>query len=255
MQKDTRQNQQTGEDIIAGRNAIMEALRANRGIDSLLVARGSRAGKVSDIVAACKEKGIPVKEVAPEKLDHMCRGVPHQGVAAIAAAHTYSTIDDIFALAEKKGEHPFIIVADSIQDPHNLGAIIRTAEGAGAHGVIIPKRRSVGMTYTVGKSSAGAIEHLPIARVPNLNAAVEELKERGVWVFGADPDGMPWHKADFKGPSALVIGGEDAGISRLLKEKCDFLVSLPMRGKISSLNASVACAVIMYEVVRQRSNL
>lgn len=256
MQKNNSPDQNDrGQDIIAGRNAITEALRAERPIDSLLIARGSQTGKIGAIIAACRDNGIPIKEVAPEKLDHLCKGTPHQGVAAIAAAHSFSTLDDIFASAEKKGEPPFIIIADNLQDPHNLGAIIRTAEGAGAHGIIIPKRRSVSLTYAVGKASAGAIEYMPVARVSNLAGTVEELKKRGMWVFGADIEGKPWCQADLSGPIALVIGGEDAGIGKLLKEKCDFLVSLPMQGKINSLNASVACGILMYEVTRQRLKL
>lgn len=255
MQKNSPNQNNKGQDIIAGRNAVTEALRAGRPIDSLLIARGTQTGKIGAIIAACREKGIPIKEVAPEKLNHLCKGTPHQGVAAIAAAHSFSTLHDIFALAEKKGEPPFIIIADSLQDPHNLGAIIRTAEGAGAHGIIIPKRRSVSLTYAVGKASAGAIEYLPVARVANLAGTIEELKKRGVWIYGAHMEGRPWCQVDLSGPVALVIGGEDAGISKLLKEKCDFLVSLPMRGKINSLNASVACGILMYEVTRQRLNL
>lgn len=240
-----------GEDIIAGRNAVMEALRSGRAIDTLLVAKGERSGSITPILAKASEKKIPIKEADSRKLDAMCGGV-HQGIIAIASVVEYATIEDMFAAAERRGEAPFFIIADEIEDPHNLGAIIRTAESAGAHGVIIPKRRSVGLTYSVGKASAGAVEYMPVARVVNLPAAIEELKQKGVWVYAADMDGEPWCQADLSGPIALVIGGEGKGVGRLVKEKCDVVLSLPMCGKINSLNASVACGIMMYEVTRQR---
>lgn len=251
--KEHENNHGKSGDIIVGKNAIAEALRAGRPIDRLLVARGQRSARLNYIIAQCKEKGITIKEVSPAKLDNMCGATPHQGVAAVCAVHDYSTLDDIIKAAQSKGQPPFIIIADGIEDPHNLGAIIRTAEASGAHGVIIPKRRSAGLSFVVGKASAGAIEHIPVARVTNLTSVIEELKKKGLWIYGADITGETWYSLDYKGPLALVIGSEGKGISRLVKEKCDFLVSLPMMGKINSLNASVAGGIIMYEVLRQRS--
>lgn len=243
-------------DLITGRNAVMEALRSGRPIECVMTARSSDGTQRSlgQIIALAKKQGITIKDVSPAKLDAMCSG-NHQGVAALAAVHEYSTVEDMFALAESKGEAPFLIICDGIEDPHNLGAIIRSAEAAGAHGVIIPKRRAVGLTWAVGKSSAGALEYLPVARVANLSACIEELKKKGVWVYCADMDGQPWCGGDLTGSVALVIGGEDSGVSRLVREKCDGVLSLPMCGKINSLNASVACAIVMYEISRQRNGV
>ena len=249
-----KENRQKGEDVIIGRNAVMEALRSGRAIDSVLLARSAH-GVNAAILAKAKEKGVTVKEVDTRKLDALCAGENHQGVAAVAAVVEYAQLDDIFALAEQRSEPPFVIIADSVEDPHNLGALIRSAEAAGAHGLIIAKRRAVGLTYAVGKASAGAVEYLPVVRVPNLAGAVEELKTRGLWIYAADMDGQPWCKADLSGAVALVVGGEDHGVGRLLKERCDAVLSLPMRGQINSLNASVAGAILMYEVVRQRMGL
>ncbi len=239
-------------DIIVGRNCVKEALNSGRAIESLLVARGSKGGATGVLVAMAKDKGIPVKEVDSKKLDYMCGGAVHQGVAAMASVKEYATLDDIFADAQQKGEQPFIIVLDEIEDPHNLGAIIRTAECTGAHGIIIPKRRSAGLGYTVGKSSAGAVEYVNVVRVTNIPNVIDELKERGVWVFGADMEGSGPAKTDLKGAVALVIGNEGKGIGRLVRSKCDGILSLPMKGKINSLNASVAAGVLMYDVLRQR---
>ena len=241
-------------DLITGRNAVTEALRSGRPIESILTARASDGSQRSlgQLIAMAKERGIPVKEVSPAKLDAMCGG-SHQGVAALAAVHEYAGIEDMFALAQERGEPPFLILCDGIEDPHNLGAILRSAEAAGAHGVIIPKRRAVGLTWAVGKSSAGALEYVPVARVANIAACVEELKKKGLWVYCADMDGTPWCGGDLTGAIALVIGGEDSGVSRLVKETCDGVLSLPMRGNINSLNASVAGAIVMYEIARQRS--
>lgn len=239
-------------DIIAGRNAVSEALRAGRPIDRICVRRGERTGALGALCRKAQEMGIPVKETDSRKLDQMSGGAQHQGVLAVAAAHDFASVEDIFALAESRGEPVFLIVCDGLEDPHNLGAILRTAECAGAHGVVIPKRGGVGLTATVGKSSAGAVEYVPVARVPNIAAFLEEVKARGVWVYAADMDGTPYHKVDFGGAAALVIGAEGAGVSRLVKERADVHVSLPMRGKIQSLNASVACGVLCYEVARQR---
>lgn len=244
-----------GEDVIVGRNAVSEALRSGRAIDSLYLARGNRTGSLSAIAAKAKQMGIAVKEADPKKLDYLCGGANHQGVAAVAAAHEYAQVEDLFRLAEERGESPFFIVADGLEDPHNLGAILRIAECAGAHGVIIPRRRSVGLTYAVGKASAGAVEYVPVARVTNITATLEELKQRGVWIFAADMDGQDWCGVDYGGPCAIVIGSEGFGVSRLVREKSDFIVSLPMRGRINSLNASVACGIICYEAARQRAGI
>ena len=242
-------------DVIAGRNAVTEALKAGRPIDSILVRRGEKNGSVSSILRMAKQAGIPVKEVDSRKLDGMCGGENHQGVIAMAAVHAFSEVEDIFALAESRNEPPFILVCDEIADPHNLGAILRTAECAGAHGVVIPKRRSVGLTAAVGKASAGAVEYVPVARVTNIAVFLEEIKARGVWVYAADMDGTDWCQTDFSGPAALVVGSEGFGVSRLVKEKSDFIVSLPMKGRINSLNASVACGVLCYEIARQRAGI
>lgn len=243
-----------GEDIISGRNPVAEALRSGRNIESILVAKGEKNGAISVILAKAKDKGIPIKEVDSKKLEFL-GGKNHQGIAAIASVKEYSTIDDIFNLAKEKNESPFIIILDNIEDPHNLGAILRTAECAGVHGVIIPKRRAAGLTYSVGKASAGAVEYIPVARVTNLSAAIDELKERGVWIYGADMKGECWCQNDLKGSIALVIGSEGEGISRLIKEKCDIMLSLPMKGKINSLNASVSAGILMYEIARQRADI
>ncbi|WP_195985496.1 23S rRNA (guanosine(2251)-2'-O)-methyltransferase RlmB [Clostridium sp. D33t1_170424_F3] len=244
-----------GDDIIAGRNAVLEALRSGRTIDSLYVARGQRTGSIGALIAKAKELGVAVKEADSKKLDYMCGNAAHQGVVAVAAVKEYATVDDLFVLAQERGEPPFFIVADGLEDPHNLGAVLRTAECAGAHGIIVPKRHSVGLTYAVGKASAGAVEYVPVARVTNIAATLEELKKRGVWTFAADMDGQDWCSVDYKGPTAIVVGSEGFGVGRLVKEKCDFVISLPMKGKINSLNASVACGVVCYEVARQRGGI
>lgn len=242
-------------DVIAGRNAVAEALRAGRPIDRIYVRRGDRTGSVHAILRMAEEAGVAVKDVDARKLDAMCGGENHQGIAAVAAVHAFSETEDIFALAESRGEPPFLIVCDEIADPHNLGAIIRTAECAGAHGVVIPKRRSVGLTAAVGRASAGAVEYLPVVRVPNIASFLDEIKARGVWVYTADMDGTDWCQTDFSGPAALVVGSEGFGVSRLVKEKSDFIVSLPMKGRINSLNASVACGILCYEIARQRAGI
>ena len=242
-------------DLIIGRNSVMEALRAGRAIDSLLVARGDRSGSISRILAECREKGIVIKEVDAKKLDFLCGQGNHQGVAAYAAAHAYACVAELLALAKERGEPPFFIVCDELEDPHNLGAIIRTAEAAGAHGVIIPTRRAASLSFSVSKAAAGALEYLPVARVGNLATTLDELKKEGLWIYGADMDGAPYCETDYSGPTALVIGSEGHGLGRLVKEKCDFIVSLPMKGQINSLNASVAAGILMYEVARQRAGL
>lgn len=244
-------NSKNTNEVIAGKNPVLEALKSGRAIDSILISRGSH-GAIAQIVAQAKKSGIPVKEVDPKKLDFMCSGVNHQGVVAISAVCKYSEMEDIFNLAKQRNELPFIIIADEIEDPHNLGAIIRTAECAGAHGVIVSRRRAVGLTYAVGKASAGALEYLPVVRVTNIAASIDYLKEQGLWIYGADMCGENWCESDLKGSVGLVIGNEGNGISRLVKEKCDVILSLPLRGNINSLNASVAAGVIMYEISRQR---
>lgn len=249
---DTQLPTENEQDLLIGRNAVMEAVKSGREINTVFVSKGDRNGSIGVILGLCRDKGIVIKEVDRHKLDAMCAGSNHQGIAARVAAHAYADIADILNAASEKGEPPFIIICDEIEDPHNLGAIIRTADACGAHGVIIPKRRGVSLTYAVGKASAGAIEYVPVARVPNLPGAIEELKEKGLWIYGADMDGVPWDKQDYSGPVALVVGSEGRGISRLVKEKCDFIVSLPMRGRINSLNAGVAAGILMYEIVKGR---
>lgn len=235
-------------DLLIGRNAVTEALKSDREIDTLILMRNNNNPALSRLASMAKEKGAVVKEVDSKKLDFMCGGANHQGVAAYVAAHEYSSVDEIFAYAEEKGEEPFIVVCDEIEDPHNLGAIIRTAECAGVHGVIIPKRRSASLNFTVGKTSAGALEYMRVARVSNLASTIDELKEKGCWVYGADMDGTDYKKTDFSGAVVLVIGSEGKGIGKLIRQKCDAIVSLPMKGNINSLNASVAAGILMYEV-------
>ena len=241
-------------EIVEGRNAVIEALRAGRAIDKIFIAKGDVDKTLGHIASKARDKGIVVVECDRKKLDFMSQTHAHQGVIALCAVREYCTVEDIFAVAEERGEKPFVIVCDEISDPHNLGAIIRSAECAGAHGVIIPKRRSAGLTAIVDKASAGAAEHMAIARVPNIPAAIKELKDRGLWVYGTAADGQSdlWH-TDFTGSVALVIGSEGDGMGRLVRESCDFIVSLPMKGQVSSLNASAAAAIVMYEVLRQRS--
>ncbi len=241
--------------IIEGRNAVVEALRAGTSIDKIYLARGETDAALGHIASTARSKGIVVVEADRRKLDGMSRTHAHQGVIALAAVREYATVDDILNAAREKGEPPLIVVCDELSDPHNLGAVIRTAECAGAHGVIIPKRRSAGLTAVVAKTSAGAVAHVPVARVANLPALLKELKDEGVWIFGADAAGdRPLYEADLKGPAAIVIGSEGSGMGRLVGETCDFLVRIPMRGKLNSLNASAAAAILLYEAVRQRMN-
>lgn len=246
-----RENQNE-KDIIFGRNSVQEAIKAGRPLDSVMVARGERSGSVPKILADAKNAGIPIKEVDRKKLDFLCGHANHQGVIAMGAVKAYSSVDDIFEKAAQKGEPPFIIVCDEIEDPHNLGAIIRTAEAAGAHGVIVPKRRSAPLSFAVAKTSAGAVEFMHVARVTNIPQTLDELKERGVWIYCADMDGETFYNADLKGAVALVIGSEGKGVGRLVKEKCDVILSMPMKGQINSLNASVAAGILMYEISKQR---
>lgn len=241
-------------ELIEGRNAVIEALRAGRPIDKIFIAKGDVDSTLGFIASKARAKGLVVVESDRKKMDFMSQTKAHQGVIAVAGVREYCSVEDMLAAAEDKGEDPFIIVCDEISDPHNLGAIIRSAECVGAHGIIIPKRRSAGITAVVDKASAGAVEYASIARVPNIPAVLNQLKEHGIWIYGTAAEGNSdlWH-TDFRGPLALVIGSEGDGMSRLVRERCDFTVSLPMRGKVSSLNASAAAAVTMYEVLRQRS--
>ncbi len=245
-----QENKGLAAEVIAGRNPVTEALKSGRAADALLIAKG--ATKVGGIIALAKEKGITVKDVSPQKLDFMCGGVNHQGVVLTVAAHEYVTVDAILKIAEEKNEPPFIVMCDCLTDPHNLGAIIRTADACGVHGVIIPERGGVGLTATVAKASAGATEYVAVAKVKNLAATMEYLKEKGVWFYCADMDGQDYRKTDYTGGVCIVVGAEGDGVSRLIKEKCDFVVSVPMKGKINSLNASVAGAILMFEAARDR---
>ncbi len=238
---------------IEGRNAVIEALRAGVAIDKVYIAKGETDATLGHIASKAREAGAVVVETDRKKLDFMSATHAHQGVIAVAAVRAYVEVDDILNAAREKGEAPLIVVCDELSDPHNLGAVIRTAECAGAHGVIIPKRRSAGLTAVVAKTSAGAVAHMPVARVPNLPALLRELKDEGVWVFGTAADGdTPLYKADLKGPAAIVIGSEGEGMGRLVRETCDFKVSIPMKGKLNSLNASAAAAILLYEAVRKR---
>ena len=238
---------------LEGRNALTEALKAGRTIDKVFIADGDTDKGLQRLAALAKEAGAVVVPVDRRKLDLMSTTHAHQGIIAQAAAHEYATIDDILEEAASRGQAPLIVICDELSDPHNLGAIMRTAECAGAHGVIIPKRRSVGLTATVAKASAGAVEYMKVARVTNINACINELKEKGVWVFGTAAEGsVPMYKADLTGPAAIVIGNEGDGMSQLVRKNCDMLVHIPMSGRISSLNASAAASILLYEAVRQR---
>ncbi|MDQ0228276.1 23S rRNA (guanosine(2251)-2'-O)-methyltransferase RlmB [Metabacillus niabensis] len=243
------------QDYIIGRNPVIEVLKSSRDINKIWVAENSLKGQAQQITKLAKERGITINFVPKKKIDQMVEG-NHQGVVAQVAAYEYVHVDDILAAAEKKGEAPFILLLDELEDPHNLGSIMRTADAVGAHGIIIPKRRSVGLTATVAKASTGAIEYIPVARVTNLARTIEELKERGVWIVGTDAKGADdYRNLDGKMPLALIIGSEGKGIGRLIKEKCDFLIKMPMVGHVTSLNASVAASLLMYEVYRKRHPL
>ena len=245
--------QAEADSIIEGRNAVIEALRSGETIDKIYLAKGETDKTLGHIASRAREKGIVVVEADRRKLDGMSRTHAHQGVIALAAMREYVSVQSLLDAAAEKGEAPLLVVCDEISDPHNIGAILRTAECAGAHGVIIPKRRSAGLTAIVGKTSAGAVSYMPVARVSNLPATLEELKKKGVWVYGTAAEGTTsLYDADLKGPAAIVIGSEGSGMGRLVREKCDFLVSIPMKGHISSLNASAAAAILLYEAVRRR---
>lgn len=238
-------------DIVAGRNPVMEALNGERTVERIFIADGAE-GSISKIVAVAREQGVMIDFVAREKIDSMAQGVKHQGVVARISQYEYASVDDILENARVSGEDPFIIILDGITDPHNLGAIIRTAECAGAHGVIVPERRSCALTPTVALSAAGAVERVPVAKVTNLTRTIEDLKKKGIWIAAADMDGETCFASNLTGPIAIVIGSEGKGVSRLVKENCDFVVSIPMKGTINSLNASNAAAILMYEIRRQR---
>lgn len=245
---------ESNENYIIGRNAVLEALKSGRVIDSIASLPSNEAtGSLKVIISKAKESKIILKQMSRKALDLIAGGKAHQGVIAFVGAKEYCTVEDILSSAESKNESPFLIIADGIEDPHNLGAIIRTAECSGAHGIIIPKRRAAGLTESVNKSSAGALEYVNIARVSNIASTIEYLKSKGLWIYGADMNGQNYTSQDLKGPVALVIGSEGKGISNLVRDKCDFILSLPMKGKINSLNASVAAGILMYEIMRQRN--
>lgn len=252
MNEKNRNEAPGGDELLIGRNPINEALSSGRPIIKVMIAKGQTSGSAVEIAAKARKAGVPVQEVERKKLDYMTGGAAHQGAIALCAMKEYATVEDILALAGSRGEPPFIIILDEIEDPHNLGAIIRSAECAGAHGVIVKKRHAAGLTYTVYKAAAGALEYVPVARVNNISDTIDELKEKGVWVYGADMDGESYLSTDFSGAVALVIGNEGKGISRLVRQKCDAIVSLPLRGRINSLNASVAAGILMYKVAEKR---
>ena len=249
-----KKNMHSEELTIEGRNAVIEAFRSGKTIDKIFVLDGCQDGPIRTITREARKHDTIIQYVKKERLDQMSQTGKHQGVIAHAAAYEYAEIDDMFALAEKKGEAPFLILLDNIEDPHNLGAIIRTANQAGAHGVIIPKRHAVGLTATVARTSAGALNYTPVAKVTNMAATIEQLKERGMWFVCADMDGEGMYNLDLKGPIGVVIGNEGEGVGRLVKEKCDFVAQIPMKGDIDSLNASVAMGILSFEIVRQRGD-
>ncbi len=248
-EQDFEETDQTG--LVIGRNAVRELLKSDREIDKILVRRGDREGSIVVLVAMAVERGIPVVEVDKDKLDRMAGFAPHQGIVAMAAQKEYCTPEDILEIARERGEAPLIVIADGLTDPYNLGALIRCAEGCGAHGLIIPKRRAVGLTPLVSKASAGAVEHLAIAKVSNIGATVRMLKKEGVWVFAAEAGGKPYYETDFKGPCALVFGSEGNGVSDLVTKEADFITSIPMYGKVNSFNVSTAASVILAEAAKQ----
>lgn len=248
-----KNNEEFNNGSVPGRNAVRELLKSGKDIEKIFVRRGEREGSITVLVAEAISRKIPVIEVEKEKLDAVCGYEQHQGIVAIASEKEYCTVDDILEVAEQRGEKPLIVIADGVSDPHNLGAIIRCAEGAGAHGVIIPKRRAVGATPAVAKASAGALEHMAVAKCSNISDTIRKLKDKGLWVFAAEADGTDYTKADFNLPAAIIVGSEEYGISEIVKKNSDFIVSIPMLGKVNSLNVSTAAAVMLYEAVRQRN--
>ena len=252
-EKNNTSNESMREDLIIGRNAVIEALKSDRTIECVYVSKGDLEGSIKVALGLAKYKGVVIKEADRRKLDTMCDGLNHQGIVARVTPFKYCEVNDILEDAKRKEQQPFIVILDEIEDPHNLGSIIRTAELCGVHGIIIPKRRNVGVTSTVYKCSAGAIEHMKISTVTNINSTIDMLKEQGIWIYGADIDGKDYsYNTDFSGPCALIIGSEGKGISSLTLKKCDLLVKIPMIGKINSLNASVAGGIMMYEVLKGR---
>lgn len=247
-----REEVPNNESLIIGRNAVKELLAENRDVEKIYIQKGEREGSINLLVGIASERKIPLIELDRQKMDRMCDNARHQGIIAIASEHNYSSVEEILSYAEECGESPFVIVLDGVEDPHNLGAIIRSAECMGAHGVIIPKRRAVGLTHTVAKSSAGALMHMRVAKVTNLSQTIDELKEKGLWFYAADMDGSSLYETDFSGGVGIVLGSEGDGISRLVKEKCDFVVSIPMYGKVNSMNVSCAAAVILSEVSHKK---
>ncbi|TCL32410.1 23S rRNA (guanosine2251-2'-O)-methyltransferase [Anaerospora hongkongensis] len=241
------------EEFVAGRNSVAEVLKSGRSINKILVAKGERHGAIREIIGQARSQGLVVQEVEPAKLDQITEGVRHQGVVAMVAPVAYAEIEDILGRAQENGEQPFIVLLDELEDPHNVGAILRTSDATGVHGVLLPKRRSSPLTATVAKTSAGAVEYVPVARIGNISQTLKKLKKQGLWVVGADMDGdKNYYEADLTGPIVVVVGSEGQGMGRLTKEECDFVVRIPMKGKITSLNASVACSLLLYEVLRQR---
>ena len=240
------------EDMVAGRNAVMEALKGSRSVNKLMIANGSTEGSIKEIIAVAKDKGVNIQYWDRSKLDSIARGIRHQGVLAQVAPVQYAELEDILQVAKDRNEPPFIVLLDELEDPHNLGAILRTADAAGVHGVLIPKHRSCPLSATVAKTSAGAVEHVPVARVGNLVQTIKKLKQEGLWVAAADMDGKDYYDTDLTGPLLLIIGSEGQGVGRLVKEQCDFVVRIPMVGRINSLNASVAGSILMYEAMKQR---
>ncbi|VBB08512.1 trna/rrna methyltransferase spou type [Lucifera butyrica] len=241
------------DEFIAGRNSVMEALKSDRSVNKLLVSKGERHGSIKEVIGLARSKGLVVQEVEPSKLDSLSNGVRHQGVVAFVSPVEYTALEEILVRTEAAGEDPLLVLLDELEDPHNVGAILRTADAAGVHGVLIPKRRSCPLSATVARTSAGAVEYVPVARIGNVTQTLELLKKKGFWIVGADMTGEKnYFEADLTGPLVIVVGSEGQGIGRSTKEHCDFLVRIPMRGRISSLNASVACSLLVYETVRQR---
>ena len=251
--KKEKYREELDENVIFGRNAVKELLSSGRDIEKIFIQSGDLEGSVNVLLGIASERKLPIHEVDRAKLDSLCLGGNHQGIVAIASERNYATVEEILEYAESRGEKPFVIILDGVEDPHNLGALIRSAECSGAHGVIIPKRRAVGLTSTAAKASAGAVEHMRVAKVTNLAMTIDELKERRLWLYAADMDGSSYYDTDFSGGVGLVMGSEGFGISRLVKEKCDFVVSIPLYGNVNSLNVSCAGAVIMTEIARQRN--
>lgn len=240
-------------EIIVGRNSVAEALKSGRSINKIFIAKGQRQGSVREIIGDARKLGLVVQEVEPAKLDELAGNSRHQGIVAMAAPIAYVEVEDILAAAAVKNEPPFVVLLDELEDPHNVGAILRTADAAGVHGVLIPKRRSCPISATVAKTSAGAVEYVPVARIGNISQTIKQLKAAGLWIIGADMDGeKEYYETDMTGPVAVVIGSEGKGMGRLIKEQCDVIARIPMRGKINSLNASVACSLLLYEILRQR---